>query len=369
MAKFKILTVFGTRPEAIKLAPLVKLLAEQVEFDSRICVTGQHRDMLDQVLSLFDLQPDFDLDVMQAEQDLTDLTARILPKVRCVLTEFRPDLVLVQGDTTTAFATSLACYYQQIPVGHIEAGLRTYQPYSPFPEETNRRLTSVLARWHFAPTPQAKQHLLAENYPEQHIVVTGNTVIDALHWIQKNPPKNTALFSLEPHKKMLLVTMHRRENWGKGIEQLCHSLMALAQQGWQIIFPVHPNPQVREPVYQLLQHQANIRLTDPLPYVDFVQLMQQAFLILTDSGGIQEEATALGKPVLLLRDQTERTEAKNSGIVQRVKVEHSAIVNAVDALAKNPIKYQQMAQASTLYGDGKACERIVQFIKQIVKND
>ncbi|MCK3658852.1 UDP-N-acetyl glucosamine 2-epimerase [Pasteurellaceae bacterium Pebbles2] len=382
MAKFKVLTVFGTRPEAIKLAPLVHLLAQEPTIESRFCVTGQHREILDQVLSLFALKPDIDLNLMQPNQDLTSLTVLILQKLRSILTEFQPDLVLVQGDTTTAFATSLACYYQQIPVGHIEAGLRTHHRYSPFPEEGNRRLTSVLADWHFAPTESAKQNLLAENHPAERIIVTGNTVIDALHWVQqhneKNPPKHTALLPFSSlikkeqktqDKKMILVTLHRRENFGEVIEQVCHALIQLAQQpDLHIIFPLHPNPQVQQTVRSLLVGKENIDLIEPQPYFSFIALMQNAYLILTDSGGIQEEAPALAKPVLLLRNFTERPEAVALGAVQVIGTEQQQIIEAVNRLCQNPTEYAQMAQAHHPYGDGNASARILDVIKQLAKN-
>lgn len=371
MAKFKILTILGTRPEAIKLAPLVNLLQQQPEMESKLCVTAQHRELLDQMLALFALQPDFDLNIMQPEQDLTELSAKILLELRSVLREFSPNLVIVQGDTTTAFIASLACHYQQIPVAHIEAGLRTHQRYSPFPEEINRRLTSVLAQWHFAPTEKARQNLLAENIAAEQILLTGNTGIDALFWIQKNLEKQTAVLAakmpfLQPDKKILLVTLHRRENMGENVQQVCQALIKLVQQhnDLQIIFALHPNPQVKTAVQKQLKNQPQICLLEPQPYLEFVYLMQRAFLILTDSGGIQEEAPVLGKPVLLLRNDSERPEAIEQGSTQIIGANSEQIIRAVNQLWQQPLE----VRAQNLFGDGNASERIVAFIKGLAKN-
>nr|WP_279472322.1 UDP-N-acetylglucosamine 2-epimerase (non-hydrolyzing) [Actinobacillus equuli] len=369
-----VLTVFGTRPEAIKMAPLAKMLADDPAFDAKVCVTGQHREMLDQVLELFEIQPDFDLNVMKSGQDLTDITVRILQALQAVFAEYRPDIVLVHGDTTTTFATTLACYYQQIPVGHVEAGLRTGSLYSPFPEEGNRLLTSVLANYHFAPTQEAKANLLQERKAEQSIWVTGNTVIDALLSILQKIGHNQPLarqlaarYSFLDHsKKMILVTGHRRESFGQGFERICQALVELANQHpeVQIVYPVHLNPNVHEPVSRLLAGIQNIFLIEPQDYLPFVYLMDRAYLILTDSGGIQEEAPALGKPVLVMRETTERPEAIKAGTVRLVGTDTRKIIAEVERLLQDENAYQAMAQAHNPYGDGQACQRIVTAIKQ-----
>ncbi|WGE62980.1 UDP-N-acetylglucosamine 2-epimerase (non-hydrolyzing) [Actinobacillus equuli subsp. haemolyticus] len=375
MAKqINVLTVFGTRPEAIKMAPLAKMLADDPAFDAKVCVTGQHREMLDQVLELFEIQPDFDLNVMKSGQDLTDITVRILQALQAVFAEYRPDIVLVHGDTTTTFATTLACYYQQIPVGHVEAGLRTGSLYSPFPEEGNRLLTSVLANYHFAPTQEAKANLLQERKAEQSIWVTGNTVIDALLSILQKIGHNQPLarqlaarYSFLDHsKKMILVTGHRRESFGQGFERICQALVELANQHpeVQIVYPVHLNPNVHEPVSRLLAGIQNIFLIEPQDYLPFVYLMDRAYLILTDSGGIQEEAPALGKPVLVMRETTERPEAIKAGTVRLVGTDTRKIIAEVERLLQDENAYQAMAQAHNPYGDGQACQRIVTAIKQ-----
>lgn len=372
MKKFKILTVFGTRPEAIKMAPLAKKLAENPFIEAKVCVTAQHRQMLDQVLSLFELSPDFDLNIMQAGQDLTDISVRILQGVKPVLQTFQPDLVLVHGDTTTTFAASLAAYYQQIAIGHIEAGLRTGQLYSPFPEEANRCLTGVLANLHFAPTKTAEQHLLREGKNATHIFVTGNTVIDALLQVVEKLQHSTALSQqlaasypfLDKNKKMILVTGHRRESFGGGFERICQALaqLALRHKNIQIVYPVHLNPNVREPVERLLQGIDNIHLISPQDYLPFVYLMNQAYLILTDSGGIQEEAPALGKPVLVMRDTTERPEAVEAGTVKLVGTQTEMIIAQVERLLTEQEYYQTMALAHNPYGDGTACTQIIEAI-------
>ncbi|TCT15917.1 UDP-N-acetylglucosamine 2-epimerase [Bibersteinia trehalosi] len=374
MSKIKTLIVFGTRPEAIKLVPLIKLLQQDSAFELKICNTAQHRQMLDQVLQLFEIAPDYDLDLMQAEQDLGDLTSRILQKMHAVLSKFRPHLVIVHGDTTTSFATSLAAFYQKIPVAHVEAGLRTYQRYSPFPEEINRRLTAVLAQWHFAPTFSAKQHLLNEGIPAEQIWVTGNTVIDTLQQTLQKIQQNPALVQqcascypfLKQDKKLILVTGHRRESFGDGVEQICLAIAKLAHQyqDVQFVYPVHLNPHVQAPVYRLLGNIENVFLIKPQEYVSFVYLMEQAYLILTDSGGIQEEATALSKPVLVMRETSERHEAIHAGSVKLVGTDAMRIVQHVQQLLDDQTSYQAMTQAQSPYGNGQASQYIVQILKQ-----
>lgn len=373
--KIKLLTVFGTRPEAIKMSPLVAMLCADSAFETKVCVTAQHRQLLDQVLEMFDIQPDFDLNIMKSGQDLNDITAEILLNLKPVLADFSPDIVLVHGDTTTAFAVTLACYYQKIPVAHIEAGLRTGNLFAPFPEEANRHLTSVLARYHFAPTWQAKQNLLAENIPEERIWVTGNTVIDTLlngvKKIRENPPLAQQLAQsypfLDEQKKLVLVTGHRRENFGGGFERICLALAELARQHSeiQIVFPVHLNPNVAEPVHRLLKGIDNLFLLEPQAYLPFIYLMDRAYLVLTDSGGIQEEAPSLGIPVLVMREITERPEAVEAGGVKLVGTQTDEIVRAVNELLNNHHLYHKMSQARNPYGDGRACERIVAQLKQL----
>lgn len=377
MAKLKVLTVFGTRPEAIKMAPLAQALADDAQIEAKVCVTAQHRQMLDQVLQLFELVPDYDLNIMQAGQDLTDISVRILQELKSVLAEFKPDLVLVHGDTTTTFVASLACYYQQIPVGHVEAGLRTGNIYSPWPEEGNRCLTGAIASYHFAPTSSSQQNLLAENKPSDKIVVTGNTVIDALLWVKQKLVSDTALADqlgqqypfLDAQKKLILVTGHRRESFGAGFERICQSLATLANNHptAQIVYPMHLNPNVREPVERWLQGIDNVFLIEPQEYLPFVYLMDRAYLILTDSGGIQEEAPSLGKPVLVMRDTTERPEAVQAGTVRLVGTDPHKIIAEVERLLTDSEHYQSMARANNPYGDGKACDRIVNAIKHFLR--
>lgn len=376
--KIKVLTVFGTRPEAIKMAPLAKMLETDNTFEPKVCVTGQHRQMLDQVLELFEIRPDFDLNIMQAAQDLSNITIRILEGLRNVFQEFRPDIVLVHGDTATTFATALACYYHQIPVGHVEAGLRTGNLYSPWPEEGNRCLTGVIADYHFAPTISSKMNLLAENKPQDKIWVTGNTVIDALHEVLNKINENTSLKHslasrypfLHSGKKMILVTGHRRESFGGGFERICQSLAEIAKMhnDVQIVYPVHLNPNVREPVNRLLKDIDNIYLIEPQDYLPFVYLMNQAFLILTDSGGIQEEAPSLGKPVLVMRETTERPEAVEAGTVKLVGTDVSKILEETNLLLTDNSAYQLMSKAHNPYGDGNACKAIITAIKQQFSN-
>ena len=378
MAKLKVLTVFGTRPEAIKMAPLAQALAQDSDFEAKVCVTAQHRQMLDQVLNLFALTPDFDLNIMRKNQDLTDITAHILLKLRDVFADFRPDLVLVHGDTTTSFAASLACYYHQIPVGHVEAGLRTGNLYLPYPEEGNRCLTGVIADIHFVPTENAKQNLLRENKNAKSIVVTGNTVIDALLQVKKILEKQTALCEqlaqnyafLDPNKKMILVTGHRRESFGKGLASICAALREIAtrHQNVQIVYPIHLNPQVKQPVMQSLSGIENIYVLEPQDYLPFIYLMNRADLILTDSWGVQEEAPTLGKPVLLMRNITERPEAVMEGTVKLVGTNTQFIVEQTERLLTDQAAYKEMAQAHNPYGDGNACARIINSIKQFYQD-
>lgn len=368
MNKLKTLCVFGTRPEAIKMAPLALQLAADDRFDAKVCVTGQHREMLDQVLELFELKPDYDLNIMKPGQDLTDVTAGILTGLKSVLAEFKPDIVLVHGDTATTFAASLAAYYQQIAVAHVEAGLRTGNIYSPWPEEGNRKLTGALATLHFAPTATSKQNLLSEGVKESTISVTGNTVIDALLDVVNKLETNENLkhqfseqFSfLSSDRKLILVTGHRRESFGGGFERICQALVdtAKAHPEVEVLYPVHLNPNVREPVNRLLQGIDNVHLIEPLDYLPFVYLMNRAHIILTDSGGIQEEAPSLGKPVLVMRDTTERPEAVEAGTVKLVGTEITAIVDNLEVLLSDKMAYEQMSRAYNPYGDGQACGRI-----------
>nr|WP_281256385.1 UDP-N-acetylglucosamine 2-epimerase (non-hydrolyzing) [Arsukibacterium tuosuense] len=370
----KVLSVFGTRPEAIKMAPLVNLLKDDSEIDSRVCVTGQHREMLDQVLSLFAIEPEYDLAIMKSGQDLYDVTTNILLKIKPVLRDFQPDIVLVHGDTSTTFAAALACYYEKIAVGHVEAGLRTGNIYSPWPEEANRKLTGAITRLHFAPTDTSAANLLAENVAASAIVVTGNTVIDALlqvvNKIGQDDKLNSAFAKQFPYgqhgRRLILVTGHRRESFGDGFEQICAALadVAKAFPDCDIVYPVHLNPNVREPVYRLLSDVTNVHLIPPQDYLPFVYLMSNATIVLTDSGGIQEEAPSLGKPVLVMRDTTERPEAVSAGTVKLVGTDRQKIVEQVSRLLTDREYYQSMSFAHNPYGDGKACQRIVTAIKQ-----
>ena len=365
----KILTIFGTRPEAIKMAPLVHALGNDTRFDAKVCVTAQHREMLDQVLDLFEIVPDFDLDLMKVGQALNEVTARILIELKPVLQEFRPDVVLVHGDTATTFAAGLAAYYEQISVGHVEAGLRTGNIYSPWPEEANRKLTSVLTKFHFAPTETSKQNLIDDNYPVESIFVTGNTVIDALLMVKNRidtdlelGPKLEMQFPfLEKNKKLILVTGHRRESFGAGFEQICEALAIIAKSypNAQILYPMHLNPHVREPVNRILKNIDNIFLIEPQQYLPFIYLMSRAYIILTDSGGIQEEAPSLGTPVLVMRDTTERPEAVEAGTVKLVGTKVKTIVTTVSELMDSDDAYRAMSFAHNPYGDGHSCKRIL----------
>lgn len=368
----KTLCVFGTRPEAIKMAPLALSLAADERFDAQVCVTGQHREMLDQVLDLFELTPDHDLNIMKPGQDLTDVTTSILQGMKGVLAEVKPDIVLVHGDTATTFATTLAAYYQQIPVGHVEAGLRTGNIYSPWPEEANRKLTGALAELHFAPTERSSQNLLEEGVAPAKVHVTGNTVIDALlEVVQKleDSERFQQQFAeqfdfLDANRKLILVTGHRRESFGGGFERICRALhdTAAAHPETQIVYPVHLNPNVLEPVKRLLSDIDNVHLIEPLDYLPFVYLMNRAYLILTDSGGIQEEAPSLGKPVLVMRDTTERPEAVDAGTVKLVGTDVARIVGEIDTLLTDTAAYEAMSYAHNPYGDGKACSRIREIL-------
>ncbi|MDR7119261.1 non-hydrolyzing UDP-N-acetylglucosamine 2-epimerase [Rheinheimera soli] len=369
----KVLSVFGTRPEAIKMAPLVNLLKETPGIESKVCVTGQHREMLDQVLKLFNIVPDYDLAIMKAGQDLYDVTTSILLNIKPVLRDFQPDIVLVHGDTSTTFAAALACYYEKTAVGHVEAGLRTGNIYSPWPEEANRKLTGALTKLHFAPTDTSKQNLLNENIDPAGIVVTGNTVIDALHQVvakidgDANLTKNFEQqfpYGLNG-RRLVLVTGHRRESFGDGFEQICAGLKQIAQQfpDTDVVYPVHLNPNVREPVFRLLSDTSNVHLIEPQDYLPFVYLMSRSTVVLTDSGGIQEEAPSLGKPVLVMRDTTERPEAVAAGTVKLVGTDADVIVREVSRLLTDKAYYEQMSFAHNPYGDGKACERIIEAIK------
>ena len=374
--------VFGTRPEAIKMAPLVKEFQKySVEFQTIVCVTGQHREMLDQVLRIFEIQPDYDLNIMKQGQDLYDVTARVLTGMRDVLKKVQPDIVLVHGDTTTSTATALAAFYQQIPVGHIEAGLRTHNIYSPWPEEINRQITGRIATYNFAPTPLSKQNLLQENIKDASIYITGNTVIDALYMVVDKIRKDKELdLDLElvlkssgydvnrivSGKKLVLITGHRRENFGDGFISMCRAIKTLAEKysDADFVYPMHLNPNVRKPIHEVFGEGqlTNLFFIEPLEYLSFVYLMEKSTIVLTDSGGIQEEAPGLGKPVLVMRDTTERPEALDAGTVKLVGTNYDKIVSEVSALLDDKKYYDQMSQAVNPYGDGKACQRIVKYI-------
>ena len=381
----KVLLVFGTRPEAIKMAPLVKELQRHPDlFQTLVCVTGQHREMLDQVLQIFCLVPDYDLNIMKQGQDLYDITSKVLLGMRDVLQQVRPDVVLVHGDTTTSTAAALAAFYQQIPVGHVEAGLRTNNIYSPWPEEMNRQLTSRIATYDFAPTHLSRENLLKEHVDERKITVTGNTVIDALYWvvdrIKANPDLNGSLIEtlrksgydtnrLKDGRRLVLITGHRRENFGGGFISICKAIKALSEHYPDVdfVYPMHLNPNVRRPIHEVfgedLSHLCNMFFIEPLEYLSFVFLMEKSTLVLTDSGGIQEEAPGLGKPVLVMRNTTERPEALDAGTVKLVGTDYETIVGSVSTLLDNPEAYRQMSKAVNPYGDGQACRRIVQALK------
>lgn len=376
-AKFKVLSVFGTRPEAIKMAPVVKALEKELLIDARVCVTAQHREMLDQVLNLFDITPDHDLDLMKPGQGLFEITSGALEGLKEVLAEASPDLVLVHGDTTTTLAASLAAYYQRIPVGHVEAGLRTGNIYSPWPEEINRKVAGAITRLHFAPTEKSRQNLLAENVTEGHIFVTGNTVIDALLEVvarlESDPEKSAKFdeaFGIDPTRRVILVTGHRRESFGDGFQRICDALANLARRDdTQIIYPVHLNPNVKGPVEERLSSLDRVKLIPPQDYLPFVHLMRRADVILTDSGGVQEEAPSLGKPVLVMRDTTERPEAVDAGTVKLVGTDSDLIVHEVAHLLDNQQAYEAMSRAHNPYGDGLASRRIRQAILDFVRTE
>ncbi len=382
----KLLLVFGTRPEAIKMAPLVKVLQKDTtNFQTIVCVTGQHREMLDQVLRIFDIHPDYDLNIMKQGQDLYDVTVRVLTGMRDVLRETQPDVVLVHGDTTTSTAAALAAFYRQIPVGHVEAGLRTHNIYSPWPEEMNRQITGRIASYHFAPTMLSKDNLLAEHVNETKITVTGNTVIDALYWVVDKIKNNATLndelkqallsagydtVRLANGKKLVLITGHRRENFGEGFVNICTAIRDLKNKYPEVdfVYPMHLNPNVRKPIHEVfgddLSNLGNMFFIEPLEYLSFVYLMEKASIVLTDSGGIQEEAPGLGKPVLVMRDTTERPEALSAGTVKLVGTNYDKIVQEVSLLLDDAEAYETMSKAVNPYGDGLACTRIISFLRK-----
>lgn len=379
-----VMLVFGTRPEAIKMAPLVKEFQKHPDmFRTTVCVTGQHRQMLDQVLEIFGITPDYDLNIMKQGQDLYDVTARVLTGMRSVLDEARPDLVLVHGDTTTSTAAALAAFYKQIPVGHVEAGLRTHNIYSPWPEEMNRQITGRIASWHFAPTPLSRSNLTAEAVPEERILVTGNTVIDALHIVVDRIRNDSGLADglkeslrlagydterTDAGRRLVLITGHRRENFGEGFLNICRAIKALSEKYPEVdfVYPMHLNPNVRRPIHEVFGQElsglGNMFFIEPLEYLSFVFLMEKSYIVLTDSGGIQEEAPGLGKPVLVMRDTTERPEALEAGTVRLVGTDCDRIVSEVSSLMDSPDAYTRMSRAVNPYGDGRACPRIVEFI-------
>jgi len=365
----KILVIFGTRPEAIKMAPLVQRLRHDLEV--KVCVTGQHREMLDQVLELFQITPEYDLNLMKPDQNLANLTGEVINGVTQILQEEKFDWVLVQGDTTSTMAGAMAAFYQKVPVGHVEAGLRTYNLDSPFPEELNRQLTSRMALLHFAPTDNSKQNLIKEGFSEKNISITGNTVIEALRWVLKHSVSEEALLTTDLRQsRVILVTGHRRENFGDGFQQICEALRTIAQQkpDVQIVYPVHLNPNVREPVNRILSNLPNLHLLEPLEYPQFVHLMNQSYLILTDSGGVQEEAPSLGKPVLVMRDTTERPEGVDAGTVRLVGSNQQSIVEETIHLLNDYVAYSKMAFAHYPYGDGTACKKILDVLMNYGKD-
>lgn len=366
----KALLCFGTRPEAIKLAPLVKELSRRSSFDTRVCVTAQHREMLDQVLELFEIVPDRDLNLMNPNQTLEKLTGAVVQSMAEVLREEKPDFVVVQGDTTTTFAASLAAFYQRIEVVHVEAGLRTHDKYAPFPEEMNRKMTSCLADWHFPPTRRAREALLAENFPEERVFVVGNTVIDALIEVvrkarQRDAEIRSQLPMLHGDRKLLLITGHRRENFGDGFQKICEAIRRLAQAnpGIRIVYPVHLNPNVQKPVNSILTGLDNVYLIAPQDYLRFVWMLDKSTIVLTDSGGVQEEAPSLGKPVLVMREVTERPEAVEAGVAKLVGTDPELIVSSVQALLDDPAEYDKMSRAQNPYGDGTSSAQIADILE------
>ena len=362
-SQIRVLSIVGTRPEAIKMAPVIQALAEDPAFSSRVLATAQHRHLLDQVLAIFGIQPDLDLDIMRPNQDLTTLTARLLPALDQALAQEAPDLVLIQGDTTTVLTAALACFYRRIPFGHVEAGLRTGDLDNPFPEEMNRRVAGCLARWHFVPTDSARQNLLREAIDSKSIYVTGNTVIDALLSVSGRRPEIG--LPLDPAKRLILVTAHRRENFGAPFREICQALLQLAKANpdVHILYPVHPNPNIQGPAAELLGGHPAITLCPPLDYLPYVGAMQRAYLILSDSGGVQEEAPALAKPVLVLRNETERPEAVAAGVVKLVGPDRARIVGEAQRLLDEPAAYRAMARGVSPYGDGHATARIIAALK------
>ena len=367
MSKIRVLTVFGTRPEAIKMAPLVKELEKQPDvFKSIVCVTAQHRQMLDQVLKLFNIIPDYDLNIMKPNQDLWTITAEVLMLMKTVFEECRPDIVLVHGDTTTSMAAALSAFYARIPVGHVEAGLRTFDKHYPFPEEINRVFADAVCSYHFAPTDTSVQNLIKSAIPQEHIYKTGNTVIDALLHTVENNKADLSYIGLNPELKTILLTSHRRENFGEPIRNICKAVLELVEKNKdiQVVYPVHLNPNVQKPVRELLEGKERIHLIDPMEYAPFSTLMKESHIIMTDSGGVQEEAPSLGKPVLVLRTTTERPEAVEYGTVKLVGTDTKKIVEEIQNLLDNPDEYKKMSESVNPYGDGLASQRIVEIIKK-----
>tara|TARA_B100001250_G_scaffold412412_1_gene443550 strand:+ start:14305 stop:15453 length:1149 start_codon:yes stop_codon:yes gene_type:complete len=374
----KVMFVFGTRPEAIKMAPLIKAFQDEKNFETRVCVSAQHRQMLDQVLKIFDIKPDYDLNIMKPDQDLFDVTTKVLAGMKKVLNDYSPDIIFVHGDTTTTSACSLAAFYNKIKIGHIEAGLRTGNIYSPWPEEANRKITGVLADYHFAPTATSENNLLKEDINKKNILVTGNTVIDALFLmiekIENNPRLKSRIlelissqYKLCGDKKIILVTGHRRENFGHGFRNICNALKKIADNNpdFDIVYPVHFNPNVQKPVKEILSNAKNIHLIEPLSYECFIYMMSKSFFIITDSGGIQEEAPSLGKPVLVMRDYSERPEAIKAGTVKLVGTDYAKIIEESQKLIDDENEYNKMSKAYNPYGDGKASLKVLNFIKSI----
>ena len=368
MSKIKVLTIFGTRPEAIKMAPLVKEIEKNSDtLESIVCVTAQHRQILDQVLELFEIKPDYDLDIMKDNQNLWSLTSDVLLKTKEVIEKVKPDVVLVHGDTTTSMAAALSAFYAKVPVGHVEAGLRTFNKYYPFPEEINRVFADAVCTYHFAPTDESCENLKKSQIPSEHIYKTGNTVIDALIYTVENHKEEVKGLKLNPDLKTILLTSHRRENFGEPIREICNAILELVNNNKdiEVVYPVHPNPNVRKPVYELLGEKERIHLIEPLEYAQFCNLMKKAHIILTDSGGVQEEAPSLGKPVLVLRDTTERPEAVKYGTVKLVGANKDKIISMVEKLLKDDNEYKKMSESINPYGDGHACKRIVDVLKAI----
>jgi UDP-N-acetylglucosamine 2-epimerase (non-hydrolysing) len=374
----KVMFAFGTRPEAIKMAPLIKVFQDEKNFETKVCISAQHRQMLDQVLKMFDIKADYDLNIMKADQDLFDVTTKVLAGMKKVLNDYSPDIIFVHGDTATTSACSLAAFYNKIKIGHIEAGLRTGNIYSPWPEEANRKITGVLADYHFAPTATSENNLLKENINKKNILVTGNTVIDALSLILEKIENNSRLktrilksissqYKLFDDKKIILVTGHRRENFGNGFRNICNALKTIADNNpdFDIVYPVHFNPNVQKPVKEILSNSRNIHLIEPLSYECFIYIMNKSFFIITDSGGIQEEAPSLGKPVLVIRDTSERPEAIRAGTVKLVGTNYSKIIEESQKLIDDKNEYHKMSKASNPFGDGKASLKVLNFIKSI----